>query len=1455
MSLSLENFIGSAVSNILDGVHDLKSFILVLTPPGSSRGEIVRRLAGKLEDVEFLVYEELYKRLNDQDLRSRFKPLRGLSVEGKDILEYIKGDYSNIKEALSTRRVAIVPRSTMDAVVLVRRLREELGRDWGSAKKHVVINHLSSIFKRELEESRSQFTLIETRHELLRRDDVVKELVRESEGISLALWNREGKLGEKLESGVKAIRALSPGSVGFDELARDFAGELKVIMPTVVLTSVAYVAGAMLVAPVIQALVLADGLTAISLAIGRFLEEFTKRVGIYAVKEPIKKFSERFLGWLTKKGEARNKFLKSMGQLLKAVIVAQEFVVDDRFEGIVDEVASEWGLDVDTFRNFIDNTYKVATQRVATKEDVDKIQEEMNKILEEVDKRLTELEKKVEELTRDIEKIEGELETTQVLEGVYRDPTILGINLERKTLRVEDVEYALVVDKNFENYSREIMDRIARGDFVILTGSKGIGKSVLIKYSLAELLKSKVSPYVVYEAKELTVVHNVKRLHYIADNAFGEVPIIYYDPSVPEHYEPGQDLTPETKVANTVKQLMRFYQRRSESGKQVPVMLVLPSDVLQLVIDNLLMNNKGLETYEVEFVKERVVNIDLRTSQFLSGVIRSYSGGICAEEVYERLGKEVYERYRDGYTLVARYVGEWLKANKCSVEDVEQAIGAGAGVAKAFISQYIYKAILGGDDDIESFKEKFRKYALAFAARAFLGRMPPKWLIGRVPAVINNKGKSEIAYDVPIHLEFPDHVGRWLSMKHEDLIEETIEDIIDGKLSKELKKYEGVGRLGTVVNGAEGMEKVIKWTLDNLMKIKGSINVKVAVIDVFFTAAANRLLSEEEQVLRSHPHELAMVVGLAHTPYPIPIELLLETDEGELVKELRDWILVGNEMPPSVRVLLHEKASLFRDFIDACGMVNELYREVKESGRVKLTRVFEALGLLVITGGEFGKECLDKANRIIGKYIEYVQLAITPIHGLKELARRLIENGEYDEMVRLLHKITLQDQNTAEEIHSEVVLPNHDVFHARLSWAGKLIYMMTLSRLSKVDDWTRLASETVNDICRDESLHGVRCLYAKARSYPLIAVHKSMIGKLDEANKYVDEAVKAMEELSKRSREELVRGLENALRLRSSFMDISETIDKELKSVRAHLYHHTAIVKMNVDLGVALNYAKEVCDISREIGLMNDIASTCGLRARLNFLSGNVENGVKEFGELWKEALDKTFTEMDRGGVSSTLAHYLVSLLAVNDLSRVEEEYGTFRPFLVNKPIYWAIVAGLMRVYGLRVEDFYEARRDAIMEEAPTPFRKVLLCLEVDGECETMCQSIEDLDDRILCCELIQAKDNPKLMKSLIISTPKEKYRDILSQLLKDIDDPYEITEIGVSPSGSFLSFVEVLRFIIEGKLNKARLIAEFWRNDSRSRGKPVPEGLWNELGKSLSGDRCSNDCRMALIKLFYLQA
>lgn len=65
-------------------------------------------------------------------------------------------------------------------------------------------------------------------------------------------------------------------------------------MPTVVLTSVAYVAGAMLVAPVIQALVLADGLTAISLAIGRFLEEFTKRVGIYAVKEPIKKFSERF---------------------------------------------------------------------------------------------------------------------------------------------------------------------------------------------------------------------------------------------------------------------------------------------------------------------------------------------------------------------------------------------------------------------------------------------------------------------------------------------------------------------------------------------------------------------------------------------------------------------------------------------------------------------------------------------------------------------------------------------------------------------------------------------------------------------------------------------------------------------------------------------------------------------------------------------------------------------------------------------------------------------------------------------------------------------------------------------------------------------------------------------------------------------------------------------------------
>jgi len=221
---------------------------------------------------------------------------------------------------------------------------------------------------------------------------------------------------------------------------------------------------------------------------------------------------------------------------------------------VADEVASQWGLSLKELRNFVENLRKLATQEVATEEELEKLREEVGGDLEALEGRLRELfeqridklekgleerlgqlEKRVEELEKRVSVVEGDLNSVQALAGVYKEPGDLGFDLERGKFWVEK-EYDLVTSGRFVEHAGKLLEALERGELVVVTGPRGVGKSVLARYALARLLET--GHWRVYRTKTLdeeSAAEVADSLARVADNSPWRLAVLY-DPSAPLFY-------------------------------------------------------------------------------------------------------------------------------------------------------------------------------------------------------------------------------------------------------------------------------------------------------------------------------------------------------------------------------------------------------------------------------------------------------------------------------------------------------------------------------------------------------------------------------------------------------------------------------------------------------------------------------------------------------------------------------------------------------------------------------------------------------------------------------------------------------------------------------------------------------------------------------------------------------
>ena len=451
--------------------------MVVFVPPGSSRFEVVKRLRD-LIDVVYAYREEA-----------------GVS-KYRDVEQLANAVVEEFRRAgdRPVYRVAVVPRSTQEALLLAERLKEAEREDL-----QVKILYLPKYYAEaagELEEELR--VLAEVEH------DKLKAATRgEYRGISpkpLQISDKT-KLKRLLEAR-KTLEELSPGRLGLkDVLAEAFGKALKAVPGAAV------------------ALALGDLLGyAFGNEAAEPLKELAERLAEKTGLEFIERLADSVLeGW--GRDGVRDKVAAGVAELLRRAERAAEVLKDgevaDILEAFLDQLALEWWMDAESFTAFVKNLTRLKSGPIATEDDLERLRRELAERLEKIHSEL-----------------KGRLRLQEVKVGVYHVPEQLGVYFGDGEIYVGNVlarDRAVYVEHPAE---AALAEKLSQRQLVVVHGPKGEGKSVLTKAALAKKIVGDRA--VVVEVTE----RNVAKLKQAIDEirGAGREPILYFDPSQPGHY-------------------------------------------------------------------------------------------------------------------------------------------------------------------------------------------------------------------------------------------------------------------------------------------------------------------------------------------------------------------------------------------------------------------------------------------------------------------------------------------------------------------------------------------------------------------------------------------------------------------------------------------------------------------------------------------------------------------------------------------------------------------------------------------------------------------------------------------------------------------------------------------------------------------------------------------------------
>ncbi|WP_052292151.1 hypothetical protein [Saccharolobus islandicus] len=895
-------------------------------------------------------------------------------------------------------------------------------------------------------------------------------------------------------------------------------------------------------------------------------------------------------------------------------------------------------------------------------------EDELREEVKNVERKLEELEEKFNELSRNVELLKQVI-TAGVI-AARKDDFAKGlvnpnVRVEGGVLkvRVEGGYYNVVRAGKFGDLVNQVVSELKDKGLVTVVGPKGIGKSILAASVIWELfdeigLVVRVDSLADKYSEFMTFVEN-----YVSEfgEFFGRL-LILYDPSSTKVYEEKEaELSLQPKIETSVSNLLKLFEYLEKTGDRRPLILVvLPSDVY----DALGGVKDKLNVFEV--------STSLKDVEFLSGIIKEYSR--CSELKVETLNELAAKivKFDSGYALIARLVGEEL-VNKCNdvevIKQVDSLIDSAENKAERFIALYINRFFDVVDEKGQPNIDRLKVLAEILAMRrpyvrsASPGR--PLLTRGFIRTIEEASGVSK---------GMSEEMVNWLIYRKHDLIEQTIEKILDSKdLGKASEPWRTIhDRLLKSLSekvtqrdkSAEYFaERYGKWFIDKLRGFSDGCWRRAAWIFGHGLLSRTSLLNAEDL-----PEDVRRSLG-------------------DFWKKcgVDDYLLVGDVIPKLTLDLIDASAigfnslNIFEAFADnyngIAKEINMIYSKAEGRGNISVAEEIYGLGLVSILANrkDIDAKVAEKALKITSSAIDQ---AVSPkaigsvLHVSKPLRDeaplvylRLLSNASE---IRNLDSCTVK--NILEDLSNVLVNYGEKVRAHRWPLALAVrVYASLLSnhlpslvfkhfqyfRNNEVEEIVARITDLLNEL-DDTPLGKVAWAYALTP-----ALEQSHVRRLMESNAKVDVVRKAGELLNEFGNvEEFTRDEDFTAYAKSGLFKFSEEeAEREIRRVASHLKHELAKYKLAKDeLDDAERLFKEAVKDYKEIDELEDYLTNRNFVLRVGAIKGTLvgKSLAGEYGKLFNEALSNLrLTALYLGKTSAILGNYLVSLALTNDAEKV----------------------------------------------------------------------------------------------------------------------------------------------------------------------------------------------------------
>jgi len=713
-----------------------------------------------------------------------------------------------------------------------------------------------------------------------------------------------------------------------------------------------------------------------------------------------------------------------------------------------------------------------------------------NKELEKLEGRVEELYDKVEELWDEVI-----AQTLAKYGDVYTRRRAEGLRVTYHKVVDAGVEYRLVTAGRFTEAAEEVKKLLAERGFVVVTGSRGIGKSTLAAYVAYDMLERGDVDYVV-KVKSPVDVSEVDVFKTVGRRA-----LLFFDIYPREVYlEQFDPRRPLEELYGSVEVLLSLAALAERSRKAGAGLYVLAA-----------VHDKALaETHRGKAVREWLGGVSfyvprLNTPEFLAGVLKSYAcpdeNDCCLDKVDTKRLVSLISSH-DAYTLVAKYAGLWLRERGCDAGDVERAVEEAKREPKLFLAHYIRDVLLWRSSEEERVRLMYRA-AVPLLLHAVFGPVPEG-------VTYITQAKEGVVFYQPEEIEkFTkpqwdllkaglQPIAKWLAQQHEDLVEEALRDLAGLHREEDREPYKET---------LSDLIEALDWARGEVLKEGGKILAELGIPEerrgletallAFVTRRLAAVFKSDES--RRCWKRVALIAGHALAGYPVLSSGQLPEDVAEALSNalkpcaVDDYLTMDGVTPPLsilvvwflyyVETLYARDLSRIRRIRERLGVLTpyadaDTIEAVKETAEELMKRwrkrgfndhgTFYALGLAALAAeGEVDEETADLLLRVASVAVQRVVFpaAVLPIlAALRSLGEKAPHR--YVSLLATALELEALDQETVEYIY-DVLHQLRDRLETEHTWplVNAVIAYSNLLRKHSAhikDRW----KDAVADMCR-----------------------------------------------------------------------------------------------------------------------------------------------------------------------------------------------------------------------------------------------------------------------------------------------------------------------------------------------------------------------------------------------------